>query len=92
MTLEEELRAIWDKYEPQREAERRASETQAEAWRDLCALNDKRKVLGLQPVSEYRDRDSIFGQMSAIVHSPPPKTWRNELDEELLSAVRRRFG
>lgn len=94
MTLEEELRAIWSKYEPQRDAERRALETQAKAWKDLCELNEKRKTLGLQPVSEYRDRDGMFGGMlqSAIVYSPPPKTWRDELNEELLSAIRRSFG
>lgn len=92
-SLEAELRAIWDTYEPQRAAERDAAKTAAEAWKDLQELNAKRAAKGLPHVTEYRDQ-SLMAQLSQqgnVYMGPPPKTWRNELDEKLLAAVRRRL-
>jgi hypothetical protein len=66
LSLEQELRATWLKYEPQRSAANAGARTRAEAERDLADLNDRRSKPGLP-------------------------TWRDELDAELLSAIRKHF-
>jgi hypothetical protein len=87
MTLEEELRAIWNKYGHQRVLERDAGRMRQEAERDLVELNVKRGRLGLPHVSVERDPQSLSASQ-AISWAPPPRTWRDELDSEILTAVK----
>jgi hypothetical protein len=84
-----ELKAIWDKYEPQRSAERTAAETRLEAQKELAALNQKRLAAGLPMVTEYRDQSLTGQSVGQVWMGPPPKTWRDEMEGELLSCLRR---
>jgi hypothetical protein len=88
VTLEEELRGIWAKYAPQLAAEREAQQVQATAERELAALNLKRAQQGLELVGAYRQ--GLLAQMGVNQwQGPPAKTWRDERDGELLSAIRK---
>jgi hypothetical protein len=76
----------WMKYKPQREAEENAENTVKEANAELAALNLKRIALGLPYVSEPAP---AFSGSVNHVYMPPGKTWRDELDAELLSIVKK---
>lgn len=85
MTLEQELRTVWEKYAPQRDAEANAARSQAQANKDLGELNARRKLAGLDPVGTYQG----MGQMGSLGQVyPPPRTWRDDMDDELLSTVK----
>jgi hypothetical protein len=84
-----DLRAAWDTYEPQRRAELESVRLYQEANRELNELNVKRGRLGLAHVSEHQPSQVSQGFTQAAVYSPPPKTWRDDLDTELLSIVKR---
>jgi hypothetical protein len=90
MSLEEELRAIWNRYGPQRMFERDAGRLRQEAERDLVELNAKRGRLGLPHVSEQRG-DPQLCVSQAVSWQAPPRMWRDELDSELLTAVKHFF-
>lgn len=91
MSLEDDLRTIWQKYEPQREAERNAAETARTAARELAELNAKRLRAGLPSVCEYSDRGMQgIGQMQAV-WAPVPRTWRDDLRDDVMAAVRKAF-
>lgn len=85
--LEAALRAIWESYASQRNAETAAHETATKALRDLLALNKERALLGLSPVGEFRDPQGVNLQAQAF-YIPPPKTWRDEMDSRLLAVVK----
>lgn len=92
MTLEEELRLIWAKYEPQRMLEKHAVEIHQNAARELRELNERRAKENLLPVGEWRDSNSA--QMAAMqagqFYQPSAaKTWRDKLESELLATVKR---
>jgi hypothetical protein len=91
MNIAIELKSIWDKYEPQRASEHHAAETREVARKELHELNQKRLAAGLPMVTEYRDQSAQIGQTQAWL-GPPAKTWRDEMEAELLSCIRRHFG
>jgi len=84
--LASDLRAAWDRYEPQRKAELELAKLHQEANRELNELNVKRGRLGLAHVSEYQPSQ---GFTQAAVFSAPAPSWRSDLDAELLSIVKR---
>lgn len=87
-TLARELRAIWSKYAPQRSAELDAKATRERAASELRALNESRVSMGLPTVGEYTGQQSA-GAVQWGQTYPAQKTWRSELDAELLAAVKR---
>jgi hypothetical protein len=88
--LIEELHQIWNKYESQRAAELDAARVREEATRELAEMNAKRSKLGLIAVVEYQASQQL--QAGNYWVGPQPKTWRDEMDAELLSAVKRFLG
>jgi hypothetical protein len=83
-----ELHVIWIKYEPQRKADDDAARTRAEAQQELHKLNMKRIKLGLETVSEYRETSLTQGS-NVMWSTSGTKTWRDEMDAELLATVKR---
>lgn len=94
MTMESELKAIWTKYEPQRASERHASLKRSEAEKDLAELNGRRLAAGFAMVGEQLM--GYAGQLQAMHHGQagyyaPPRTWRDDMEGELMAVIRRNF-
>jgi hypothetical protein len=93
MSLEQELKSIWDKYETQRAAERDAAKTRADAERELAELNAKRIKAGLETASVYQDHTRMLqAQPVWIGTNGQQKTWRSEMESEMMVAIRKAFG
>jgi hypothetical protein len=93
MSLEQELKPIWDKYETQRAAERDAAKTRADAERELAELNAKRIKAGLETAGVYQDHTRMLQSQAVwIGTNGVQKTWRSEMESEMMVAVRKTFG
>lgn len=94
MTLEEDLQIIWNRYEPQRDAECNAMLRDQQAREELVEFNKRRAQLGLNPVTEYQHREpsNLMAHGYSVSVGPAPKTWRDDLDAEILVAVKKHFN
>jgi septation ring formation regulator EzrA len=93
MGLEQELKTIWDKYETQRAAERDAAKTRADAERELAELNARRIKAGLETASVYQSYAlGLQSQAAWIGTNGVQKTWRSEMESEMMVAIRKAFG
>jgi hypothetical protein len=90
MDLLDELKAIWAKYETQMAAERNAEETRVQAATELMALNQKRTKVGLPVVMEHQSQ-SMTNQGMGMYCYPPAKTWRDDMQAEMMVAIRKAF-
>jgi len=89
--LEAALAAVWMKYKPQRDAELDATKVAREASVELMELNQRRLSAGLGTVIEAAMASGFAQQMTGqqLYAYPSPRTWRDEMDAELLLAVKR---
>lgn len=90
-----ELRSIWARYEPQRAEAERLRIIRTNAAQELEDLNERRRQAGLPEVDVPRasDQQAAMYQQAAMMQnayrSEPVLTWKEQMDEELLAAVKR---
>lgn len=93
MNLLEDLRAIWDSYGPQREADAMSERTRKNAECELQELNERRRAAGLSRLVPASEATGYQMQSMAQMHyQAPPRTWRDELASDLVGRIYREWS
>jgi hypothetical protein len=86
--LAERLKNVWAKYALKRSAEEQSIRLYETAEEELRTLNARRVKAGLPPVGMHPGLQQMVQNAQGFQFSPPLKTWRDDMNDELLAVCR----